>query len=172
MIPIRSSLFTLLAGLLCMPLSALAGSPEAQAAPKRNGLGTLSEQKRPEATQAEERTLKPLPAPEVVQLKCPAKLTYQAQLSKNDPELAGWTTSQVGPGKVEALFRFSEVSNLDTYSWKGASSVECQYDAEIQKNHYRTTLSRKVHASGTPYRCKVKKSYGPEVECRLSITPF
>ena len=169
---IRPGPCALVLAVLCVPLAAVAGPPKAQAAPQNKNLGTL-EQTAPAATKARERSLQPLPAPEVVKLRCPSKLTYYATELANDSELAGWGTPQVRPGKVESKFQFSEIRNLRSGDWQGATSIECLYSLHLEKKSYSAILTRKIHASGTPYRCivKGKGNFGPEVECRLSITP-
>lgn len=127
----------------------------------------------PEA--APKRGIQAMPAQEVVKYSCPKKLVYYALDLEQSPALHGWHTQTVLPKTPRITLDFREIEGLTSHAWKGASEIVCKYHGDGQNrgdSSYYTKLKRKIHASGTPYRCKTADNYSPDVECRLSITPF
>jgi len=112
------------------------------------------------------------PAPEVVTVTCPASIHHVARLENTAAELRGWKAEPVRPQPVRVELRFSGFeSDFWGDNWEGASSIVCTYSTRGEGDYYSQRLSRKIHASGTPYQCKVKPRKSRSVECRLSITP-
>lgn len=108
------------------------------------------------------------PAPEQVEVSCPKKVVHIARLDESDPELRAWKASPTQPSVVRVELRFSSFGPESWGStWQRSSTVECRYNTVGEGQNYRQILTRRIHASGTPYHCKVTPRGSRTAECRL-----